>query len=535
MKKNNLFKLTHIAWVMLMSFALISTSCTKDDDDDGEGTDPGEIVLDGTYLTGEATGLDGIDSKLTMMVGHEEGEGFASTEREGMWELFAYLTANKDFSMVTVDGATQTNYGSKDGTVATKVLDGINSQIHATIDTGMIVTDGAGMQVKEDGLYHIVVDLTSETYYVMPVNTFGIIGDATLNGWSGEIEMTEESLTAEAGKWTLSDIELRQGSFKFRYDNGWKVIASDYVLFSNIGTDGGSSWKMGGDGWSIAIEDQGIYDVTFDWSLADGFTYTTDKKGDIAVTDWSGVILDAVGDAISEENAEAVTDPSSWTWGNKLIADNGGEPSLDGTIYTWTWTNVALIENVGFKLRTENGEAPANGNGASFDVGYAAVDALASSENIVDLDGNISTSVAGNYDITVTIDADNGDTKTVKITEAGSVTPEMFIVGDGCAAGWDPANAVPMNGTGGVYTLTTDLVLGDDNGTPVDGNFKFITTLGQWAPMYGTDDGTETGGTLVFRETESDPDPGTIPVKVAGSYTITCDINNMTYTVVAAK
>lgn len=516
MKKNNLFKLTHIAWVMLMSFALISTSCTKDDDDGGTDIPP-VIVLDGTYLQGEATGFDGIDPKMTMWVGHEEGEGFASTEKEGMWELFAYLTANKDFSMVNVDGSTQTTYGSKDGTTATKVLDGINSQIHATIDTGMVVTDGAAWQVKTDGLYHIVVDLTSETYYIVPVNTFGVIGDATLNGWSGEIEMVEESLTAEAGKWTLTDIELRQGSFKFRYDNGWKVIASDYVFFANIGTDGATSWKMGGDGWNIALEDQGIYDVTFNWSLADGFTYTTVKKGDISITDWTGVILDAVGDAVSEENTEAIVDPSAWGWGNKLIADNSGEPSLEGTIYTWTWTNVALIENTGFKLRTENGEAPANGNGASFDVGFAAVDVDGSSENIADLDGDISTTVGGNYDITVTIDSDNGDTKTVKITEAGSVDIPVLYV-PGAYQGWAPdvAPTISDDDNDGVFIGIIEIT-GDDL------TFKFASQPNWDGPNYGVG---ETDGTL--SETGDN-----LSVPAAGSYEFTVDIPNLTWSYIA--
>jgi hypothetical protein len=374
MKKNSFIKFSKIALAMIMAIALIGTSCKKDNNtnNDGGGSEP--IVLDGTYLSGEATGIDGIDSKLTMWAGREEGDGFASLEREGMYELFAYLTADKDFTMVVVDGSTQTTYGSKDGTVATKVLEGESSQIHATIDTGMFVADGAALQVANDGLYHIVFDMTTETYYVMPVNTFGIIGDATLNGWSGEIEMNQESLTSEAGSWTLTDIELRQGTFKFRYDNGWKVNAAGYILFSNVGTDGGSSWWMGGNGWTIALEDQGVYDVTFNWALEDGFSYTATKTSDISITDWSGVILDAVGDGVSSDNADAVEDPSAWGWGYKLLADNNGEPTNDGLVYTWTWTNVALVEAAGFKLRTENGEAPANGNGASFDVGFSAID-----------------------------------------------------------------------------------------------------------------------------------------------------------------
>ncbi len=509
MKKNNLFKLTHIAWVMLMSFALISTSCTKDDDDDdtpGGGTTP---VEDGTYLTGEATGFSEINIDMAMWVGREEGEEFASVEREGMWELFAYLTADKDFSMVTVAGATQTTYGIKDGTAATKVLAGENSQINATIDTGMVVTDGTAWQVKADGLYHIVVDINSETYYIMPINTFGIIGDATLNGWSGEVEMTEESLTAEAGKWTLTDIELRQGSFKFRYDNGWKVNASGYVLFSNIGTDGGTSWMMGGNGWSIPLEDQGLYDVTFEWSLSDGFSYTTVKKGDIAVTDWTGVVLDAVGDGVSADNANAIEDPSAWGWGYKLIADNDGVPAINENMYTWTWNGITLVENAGFKLRTENGEAPANGNGASFDVGFGAVNAGLSSENVVEDGGNITVTVAGNYNITLTIDAATGDVKEVIIVEEGNIA-KLWV--PGAYQGWAPdvAPTISDEDGDGIFVGIVEI-------TGEDLNFKFTSQANWDGPNYGAG---EADGSL-----STDPTAGNLNVPAAGSYEFTVNTN----------
>jgi hydrogenase maturation factor len=82
-----------------------------------------------------------------------------------------------------------------------------------------------------------------------------------------------------------------------------------------------------------------------------------------------------------------------------------------------------------------------------------------------------------------------------------------------------------MNGTAGVYSLTVDLL-----GT---GYIKFITTLGQWAPMYGTDaSGTSTGGSLVYRPDEATADPAAIPVPAtAGTYTVHVNTNDLTYTI----
>jgi starch-binding outer membrane protein SusE/F len=113
---------------------------------------------------------------------------------------------------------------------------------------------------------------------------------------------------------------------------------------------------------------------------------------------------------------------------------------------------------------------------------------------------------------------------TFTVNPAGAA-PEMFMLGDGSLAGWDNTQALPMTGKDGVYSITTQLGGGK--------NIKFITTLGQWAPMYGTDGaGTSTGGNLVFRPTENDPDPASIPTPAEdGLYTVTIDVNNLTYAI----
>ncbi len=55
--------------------------------------------------------------------------------------------------------------------------------------------------------------------------------------------------------------------------------------------------------------------------------------------------------------------------------------------------------------------------------------------------------------------------------------------------------------------------------------FKLIEVKGQWAPQYGGQ-----SGTLVYRPTEAEPDPAAIAVSSEGYYTLTVDIDAMTYT-----
>ena len=108
--------------------------------------------------------------------------------------------------------------------------------------------------------------------------------------------------------------------------------------------------------------------------------------------------------------------------------------------------------------------------------------------------------------------------------------PAIYALGDGTEAGWDNSKAVKIeqSGSAGIYVGTLTLSAAKF--------MKFILTLGQWAPMYGTDaSATTTSGKLVFRPTESFPDPASIPTPAAaGNYKVTVDLGKMTYKVETA-
>jgi len=114
-----------------------------------------------------------------------------------------------------------------------------------------------------------------------------------------------------------------------------------------------------------------------------------------------------------------------------------------------------------------------------------------------------------------------------EINFTSSFMPELYMVGNGCSAGWNTTAALPMTGTAGIYSLTTTL--------SALKYIKFITTLGQWVPMYGTDaEGTSTGGNLVYRATAGDPDPLDIPTpENEGVYTVLVNTNTLTYAIIA--
>jgi hypothetical protein len=276
--------------------------------------------------------------------------------------------------------------------------------------------------VPADGMYHVVIDTELGKVAIMPVH-WGLIGAATPNGWNGSTAMTESAFDLNVMTWTITDFELRGGDWKYRYSNGWKV-----GLDSTLDLGAGKKGVKVNTNFGKAVDDlengganivnavPGIYTATLDWTLEDGFSATLTKTGDLPLTNWTDVKLDAVGSGISVDNLDASDDTSGWNWGNVIVANNNGIPTKVGDVYTWTWTSVVLEANEGFKIRTLNGVAPPV-NGANFDIGYSAVVTASSSSKVIDLSSNLGVNEKGTFDMTIAIDAADGDTKKITIVE----------------------------------------------------------------------------------------------------------------------
>ncbi len=117
---------------------------------------------------------------------------------------------------------------------------------------------------------------------------------------------------------------------------------------------------------------------------------------------------------------------------------------------------------------------------------------------------------------------------TITVTPYGAtvIVKPVYLLGDATLAGWDNQAALPFTYLdGGRYEIVTTLTAGL--------NWKFISTLGQWAPQWGTDGtGTPESGPLVYRPTESVPDPSAIVAPaITSQYKIIVDTALLTYEV----
>lgn len=109
----------------------------------------------------------------------------------------------------------------------------------------------------------------------------------------------------------------------------------------------------------------------------------------------------------------------------------------------------------------------------------------------------------------------------VIITSFEPVTSTLYIIGDAAPNGWSADNASPMQAN------PDDLTVFTYEGLLKAGEFKLITTLGQFLPSYNKG-ATETA--LVYRTEDSQPDDKFV-IPETGAYSITVDLFELDITI----
>jgi hypothetical protein len=350
------------------------------------------------------------------------------------------------------------------------------------------------------------------------VEPWSIIGSA-VGGWEPENDIFME-YDKEREIYFLT-LDLAPGKYKFRapkinINDPWEV---------NLGLDGNEREVIDennvvlSQGGSDILTIGGNYTIELD---VENNTFSITQNSAPDLTDWTGVVLDAVGDGISADNPNASPDGSSWGWGNVILADNEGKPTENLGVYTWTWEGIVLEAASGFKIRTLNGE-PAPENGIGFDVGFGAVDTENSTDKVVDDGGNITVSEKGTYNMTITIDALNGDVKTVTIKEPNAV---KYLVGAGVPAagwGWDtPVEVIETEAGSGVFVVTTEFA---------NEAFRVFDVEGDWGSGKNYPTFINEGYTIdPDFEDAQDNDNNFSFIGTPGNYTFTIDTVNKTIT-----
>jgi hypothetical protein len=133
---------------------------------------------------------------------------------------------------------------------------------------GQLSNGGNNITLTEgEGVYLFKADTEAMTWSATKINTWGIIGSATPDGWNSSTPMT---LNPD-GTYTITTALTGGNELKFRANNDWAINLGDNK--SNGGPDNNPEYN----GDNIAIADSGNYQITLDLTSAGNYKYTIKK------------------------------------------------------------------------------------------------------------------------------------------------------------------------------------------------------------------------------------------------------------------
>ncbi|MBR5824158.1 MAG: SusF/SusE family outer membrane protein [Paludibacteraceae bacterium] len=428
---------------------MMFTSC------DGGTTGGGTVTIveDGFYVVGEASAIASLEAEgaEVAIMANGTNENASNAAREGMYEKYIALEGGKPFQLVLKEGATETVYGAE---LAEVKLEG-NEQPNITVQRGKMV-ENTTMQVKESGLYHIVLDLNldgsleDKLILVAPVE-WGVRGG--MNGW-GFTAGTRSEFNKTTMTYTWTDQELSAGGkFKFAYGGGWKIELNALAdatdandeRYIKANTNLGENALPGGA--DIAVEGAGTYTITLTYNLAQG-AIANSYKYEIKMTAASALPSEMymIGDAIG-----------GWDWAGDYIVSMTPVHSAEGAF----WTIKPLEAGKPFKfcpVKDWNGDF----TGLGEDSGYVVAD------------GNCSVEADGIYMIYV-------DVKNKKLVVEPAA---VYGIGD-CFGGWDAKMEAAKFAVEGQSLKVT---------VPADGNLRMYAessaaTTDWWTREFNVFDG----------------------------------------------
>lgn len=213
----------------------------------------------------------------------------------------------------------------------------------------------------------------------------------------------------------------------------------------------------------------------------------------------------------------------------ELDAEN---PQVEALKFTWTsgsnqGTNAAISYT--FQMDVEGNNFA---GGISIDLGREVYEKVYKNEELNDIlldDFGITTDtdVSLEFRIIATVAAENvqpeiSNIETITVKTHKPITKTLYLIGDATPNGWNVDDATemkPITNTPKGFTWTGNLSLGE---------FKFITTLGEFTPSYNKgDDDTK----LYLRENSSDPYDEKFEITQGGVYTIKVNLITLRITI----
>lgn len=215
---------------------------------------PTELIPTKLYVSGTATENNNVLSNAIEMQRLKNSSGALSN----IHEIYTSLTAGNTYKFYSEKSLPSHQYG------------GSNNKL---------VKSGSPILVKETGQYRISVNLDDNSYTLLKIDKWSVVGDPINGGWGGDEPLTYQG----GGIWKASLTLVNPGNFVFRANGNW-----DYLLKKIVGSTNKLVMESQAAAQGASVQDlnstvTGNYFVTLNLS-ATGYTYTIEIDNTTPVT-----------------------------------------------------------------------------------------------------------------------------------------------------------------------------------------------------------------------------------------------------------
>lgn len=238
-----------------------------------------EYMPETLFLTGTAT-EKGTDVANAIPMRHRPNSSGGSTY---VFELYTSLTAGGTYQFRDQASSTSRVYGGADGA---------------------LVGCGTAITAPTTGTYRITVNLNDNTYTLLPIEHWSLVGDMVQGGWGGDVPLTYLGNSVWGGTYEFFRPYDGAGGL-FRANKNWGYLLKRIVGTATPDNNGGdlvmeSQGASEGKSYQdIPGPDPGMYKVTLSLT-ADGYFYTFEEQIDNSpVNAIIGETTNPDGDAVS--------------------------------------------------------------------------------------------------------------------------------------------------------------------------------------------------------------------------------------------
>ncbi|NHN24733.1 hypothetical protein FIA58_003505 [Flavobacterium jejuense] len=204
-----------------------------------------ELTPTKLYVSGTATENNTVLSTAIEMKRLNNSDGNPSNKHE----IFTTLTAGNSFKFYSEKTLPCHQYGNN--------------------NDGDLIKSGNPIVITETAQYRISVDLENNTYDLLKIDNWSIVGDPINGGWSGDTPLTYQG----GGIWKSSVQLINTGNFVFRANGDWSYLlkriqgSTNKLVMESDATSQGITFE------DIPSSNIGNYLITLNLSSS-GYTYT---------------------------------------------------------------------------------------------------------------------------------------------------------------------------------------------------------------------------------------------------------------------